>query len=120
MSNLAGNAVKFTQSGSVTLHAEWSGRDLEVHVLDTGIGIPTEQLPLIFEEFRQLGNDQRDHRKGFGMGLPIARRLVKSLGGEIQVQSAVGRGSRFSVVLPGVVVGPPSAGAARSAEVPAT
>jgi signal transduction histidine kinase len=110
LSNLVGNAVKFTPAGSVSVHAEMGRAPLnddpansagvEIHVLDTGVGIPPDRLDKIFEEFYQVENYQRDHRKGFGMGLPIARQLVTRLGGEIQVQSTPGKGSRFTIILP--------------------
>lgn len=103
LGNLVGNAVKFTSRGGVRLEAEWSGSDLEIHVIDTGIGIAQESGDAIFEEFVQLGNDQRDRKRGFGLGLPIARQLCRKLGGEIQLESSLGTGSRFTVVLPGVV-----------------
>lgn len=79
------------------------GGDVEIHVLDTGVGIPPEMLGRIFDEFYQVGNTQRDAARGFGMGLPLARKLVRCLGGEIEVHSAPGQGSRFTVVLPDAV-----------------
>jgi signal transduction histidine kinase len=103
LSNLVGNAVKFTQRGSVRIEATPGGEGIEVHVIDTGLGIAPEQLDAIFGEFVQLGNDQRDKRYGFGLGLPIALRLARSLGGDVQVHSTLGAGSRFTLVLPNSV-----------------
>lgn len=103
LNNLVGNAVKFTHSGSIRVAMDWRARDAEVHVIDTGVGIPSDKLSTIFEEFVQLGNDSRDRKKGFGMGLPIARQLTTKLGGEIQVHSTVGQGSRFTVILPDII-----------------
>lgn len=103
LNNLVSNAVKFTQQGSVRVVTEWRNRDVEIHVIDTGVGIPPEKVGMIFDEFYQVGNDQRDRRKGFGMGLPIARQLTARIGGEVQVHSALGQGSRFTIVLPGTV-----------------
>ncbi|HSU68396.1 MAG TPA: ATP-binding protein [Tepidisphaeraceae bacterium] len=69
------------------------------------IGISAEQHGSSFEEFYQVGNYERDRQKGFGLGLAIARRLARQLGGDITLESAAGCGSRFTVALPGVVAG---------------
>lgn len=95
--NLLGNAVKFTEYGGVTLRV--SLRDaatLLFQVQDTGIGIPLDRQPVIFEPFRQLGNAAT----GSGLGLPISQRLCEAMGGSLSVQSAVGTGSCFSFYLP--------------------
>jgi signal transduction histidine kinase len=78
-------------------------------VIDTGCGIDPAGHDRLFEEFFQVHNHERDRRKGFGLGLSIARRLARQLGGDVTVESAVGRGSRFTVALPGSV-GPQPAG----------
>jgi len=101
--NLAGNGVKFTEKGWVEVRASASGRDVVVQVADTGPGIPVSQLESIFEEFYQVANRERDSTKGFGLGLSIARRLAQQLQGHLAVESEVGRGSRFTVPLPGIV-----------------
>lgn len=104
LDNLVSNAVKYTQSGTVRIEADVARQDLEIHVIDTGCGISPEQQAPIFEEFYQVGNAERNSAKGYGLGLSIARRLAQVLGGQITVESAPGKGSRFSVLLPGVVV----------------
>lgn len=102
LGNLLTNAVKFTRTGGVRVEAQRSGHDLELHVIDTGIGIAPEHQDRIFEEFFQVHNHERDRSKGFGLGLPIARRLARQLGGDIHLESTEG-GSRFTIVLPGVL-----------------
>jgi signal transduction histidine kinase len=115
LSNLISNAVKYTESGSVRVVAECASGALEIHVIDTGIGLSAEQQARLFEEFYQVQNHARDRKKGFGLGLSIARRLARQLGGDIEVESAAGKGSRFSVLLPGVVVVVGSAAATSAA-----
>jgi signal transduction histidine kinase len=101
--NLLDNAIKFTSEGSVKIEAQRQGRELLIHVIDTGVGIGTEHQAQLFEEFFQVGNPERDRRKGFGLGLSVARRLARQLGGDVSVESTPGRGSRFTVTLPGVI-----------------
>jgi signal transduction histidine kinase len=103
LQNLVGNSVKFTEVGRVEVIVETSGRDAILRVIDTGVGIAEDQLNTIFDQFYQVDNLARDRTKGFGLGLSIARKLALQLGGELLVESEVGRGSRFSVRLPGVV-----------------
>ncbi|HEX8911080.1 MAG TPA: HAMP domain-containing sensor histidine kinase [Humisphaera sp.] len=105
LTNLIANAVKFTPTGSVRVEAQPGADGVELHVIDTGVGIAPEHRDRLFEEFFQVHNHERDRRKGFGLGLSIARRLARQLGGDIQLDSAPGRGSRFTVVLPGVLRG---------------
>ena len=71
---------------------------MEVH--DTGIGIPDDKIGEIFEEFRQIGNEERNPENGRGLGLAIVRRIAGLLGVEIRVRSRLGRGSVFAVELP--------------------
>jgi signal transduction histidine kinase len=106
LANLICNAVKFTPGGSVRVEAQPGTGGVELHVIDTGVGIAPENRDRLFDEFFQVHNHERDRRKGFGLGLTIARRLARQLGGDIQVDSAPGRGSRFTVLLPGVLRGP--------------
>ncbi len=103
LNNLLSNAIKFTEKGSVRIEVDSTARQVKVCVADTGIGIPAEHQGRLFEEFFQVQNHERDRQKGFGLGLSICRRLVQQLGGLIELQSEVGRGSRFTVVLPRVV-----------------
>ena len=98
--NLVGNAVKFTEQGSVRSVVRPAAGGVEIRVIDTGIGIPPEALPRIFDEFRQA--DAATTRKfgGTGLGLAIAKRLIELHGGTIAVESASGGGSTFRVWLP--------------------
>jgi signal transduction histidine kinase/CheY-like chemotaxis protein len=99
--NLAGNAVKFTEGGSVAIGAEVldPGR-VKISVTDTGIGIPTEQMATLFQQYAQ-GDTARSRRYGgTGLGLAISKTLVELMGGEIGAQSTVGAGSTFWFVLP--------------------
>ncbi len=103
VSNLVSNALKFTSAGSVRMEVAHGGQAVEIHVIDTGVGISLADRERLFEEFFQVHNHERDRRKGFGLGLAIARRRARQLGGDIGVESAPGQGSRFTVALPGVV-----------------
>ena len=98
--NLIGNAVKFTESGEVKVDAQASGAGVEIRVEDTGIGIPQESLAEIFEPFRQLKNASTRHLNGMGLGLHIVKRLLDLVGGQVAVESEVGRGSTFCVWVP--------------------
>jgi signal transduction histidine kinase len=102
--NLTNNGLKFTHAGSVRLDVAASGSDVTIRVTDTGTGIEAEHIERLFTEFFQGHNDERDRTKGYGLGLAIARRLSDQLGGDLAVASEVGKGSRFSVTLPGVLV----------------
>jgi PAS domain S-box-containing protein len=102
--NLAGNAVKFTERGFVTLslspyETRGDGIVLGFAVSDTGIGIPAERLPYIFEEFTQATPDIAEKYGGTGLGLSISRKLVRLLGSDLEVTSTVGQGSTFSFAL---------------------
>lgn len=98
--NLISNAIKFAEGGAVVIGVRRRGADLHILVCDTGKGIPEESLDLIFEEFRQIGNDARQKSKGLGLGLSIVRRLCALLAHPLQVLSRVGHGTTFSVVVP--------------------
>ncbi len=106
LQNLVGNAVKFSEKGFVEISARDTGGDVEITVTDTGVGIPADLQATIFDEFFQVANSERDSSKGFGLGLSIARRLAAQIGGELAVESEVGRGSRFTLHLPGGVDDP--------------
>lgn len=100
LDNLVSNALKFTTTGGIRLDVVHTSKAVEIHVVDTGVGIAAADQERLFEEFFQVHNHERDRRKGFGLGLSIARRLTRQLDGDITVESAPGQGSRFSVVLP--------------------
>lgn len=100
LKNLVSNAVKFTPCGRVTVGAARSRGGVEVAVRDTGIGIPPQAQAFIFEPFRQAHDDPGRVRGGVGLGLYIVRRLVELLGGEIHLESELGRGSTFRVWIP--------------------
>jgi len=96
LGNIINNAIKFTAQGGVSVHLERQGSLVAVTTTDTGPGIADDQRAAIFEEFGQLG-DERVRRRGTGLGLAIARRLIAMHGGVIELESEVGRGSRFTV-----------------------
>jgi signal transduction histidine kinase len=108
--NLLGNAIKFTDQGTVTLRASTEPHGpaqvlLRVDVEDTGVGMRAEDMERIFQPFEQVGDVQR-RSGGTGLGLAITRALVTDMGGQVQVNSELGRGSRFRVALPLSVVQP--------------
>jgi CheY-like chemotaxis protein len=101
LSNLVGNAVKFTEQGRVELSVHLAGTrngcaKLAFAVQDTGIGIPADKQALIFEAFSQVDASPSRRHGGSGLGLAIAARVTKLMGGRIEVESAPGQGSRFS------------------------
>ncbi len=97
--NLLGNATKFTQEGAIDLYvrlqAPGSHAHIEFEIADSGIGIPVEKLQSIFEDFSQADASTTRQYGGTGLGLGIAKRLVGLIGGRIQVESVVGKGSTF-------------------------
>lgn len=113
--NLIGNAIKYTDQGRVLVGCRRHHGHLKIHVIDTGIGIPQDQLPRIFEEFHQLAGARRE---GYGLGLSIVRQTADLLGHGVTVRSTVGRGSCFTILLPLAEAGarndhaPPSAATA--------
>lgn len=99
--NLLSNAIKFTDAGSVTVCASQADEHLVLAVLDTGRGIPAEDLPAIFDEYRQVkGQSESAVQRGTGLGLSITKKFAELLGGSIEVESAVGKGSTFTVRIP--------------------
>ena len=98
--NLLNNAVKFTDSGKVTLSASADGADVAFRVSDTGIGIPSAHLERVFEPFWQVEQAASRRVGGTGLGLSVTRRLARLLGGDVQVESVPGEGSTFTVRLP--------------------
>jgi signal transduction histidine kinase len=98
--SLMSNAVKFTAKGSITVTATTSTTNLHVEVVDTGIGIKSENVGLLFEAFRQLDGSAKRVYEGTGLGLYLCRKLLSMMGGEISVKSEYGKGSRFMFSLP--------------------
>jgi len=121
LNNLLSNAVKFTLEGRVELRLRRAGdgdtAPLLIEVSDTGVGIPADKLSAIFEEFTQADGSTARKFGGTGLGLAITRKLVRMMGGEITVESEVGKGSTFRVELPlREIAGPPGAEPAAAAE----
>ena len=98
--NLIENAIRYTRSGGVLVGLRRRGARVRIDVVDTGLGVPSERLHDIFEEFVQINNPGRELELGLGLGLAIVSRIAKLLNATIEVNSKEGRGSRFSVVLP--------------------
>jgi signal transduction histidine kinase len=99
--NLLTNAVNYTpRGGRITVAVEEAGEEAEVRVVDTGVGIPPEELPYIFERFYRVDKSRSRATGGTGLGLTIARRLVEAQGGRMRAESQVGRGSTFIFTLP--------------------
>jgi len=98
--NLVENAVRYTEKGRVWLECHRTDRTLRIEVHDTGIGIPPKHLERIFEEFHQVSSTGRDRSQGLGLGLAIVQRLSHLLDHPIEVRSAQGAGSTFSVEIP--------------------
>jgi signal transduction histidine kinase len=98
--NLVSNAVRYTRCGRVTVGCRRRGAELRIDVCDTGPGIPEEEQRNIFGEFVQLAASKSERRGGLGLGLSIIERLSRLLAHPIEVDSRVGRGSRFSITLP--------------------
>jgi signal transduction histidine kinase len=98
--NLLTNAIRYTEPGGrVLIGCRRKGREIRIDVYDTGIGIPEDQLPRIFESFTRLSPECGE---GLGIGLSIVRHALEVLGHRIEIRSVVGEGSRFSVYAPAV------------------
>ena len=100
--NLLSNALKFTPSGSVRISARYDsrGKQVSISVIDSGVGIAPEDQAKVFEDFRQLDSSPARGYGGTGLGLSICRRLSQMLGGTIELESEVGKGSTFTLSLP--------------------
>jgi len=101
--NLLSNAAKFTDAGEIVVTAEAQGTTLVLAVEDTGSGIPDDQLPFIFDKFRQVDGSSRRKVGGTGLGLAIVKEVAQLLGGSVNATSTLGRGSKFTVVLPSAI-----------------
>jgi len=115
LNNLVGNALKFTDRGSVTVRLQQRAQQLVIEIVDTGIGIPGEKIESIFQAFEQADGSSSRRYGGTGLGLAISRKLAQLLGGDVMVSSSEGRGSRFSLVLPIVPADGAAPGAAQEA-----
>jgi len=110
--NFISNALKFTERGEVRVSAqEGEGNTIRFAVTDSGIGIAEANFERLFEEFAQIESPMQRRVKGTGLGLPLSRRLARLLGGDLGVESVVGRGSVFTLVLPILYEEQPPAGA---------
>ena len=99
--NLITNAINYTQEGGqINVTVKLAGINLLVKVIDTGFGIEDRHLDKIFDRFYRVKNDKTRYITGTGLGLPIVKELVTSLGGFIEVESTPGKGSVFTVLLP--------------------
>jgi len=98
--NLIGNAIKFTDSGSVEVSAQFVNQEVMITIADTGIGIPAAKLDLIFQSFEQADGSIARIYGGTGLGLAITKKLVELHGGHIRVESLINQGSRFMFTLP--------------------
>jgi len=122
--NLVGNAIKFTERGSVRIAcrpaAGGKGPNVKLAVADTGIGIPEDRLTAVFDQFEQADNSTTRQYGGTGLGLAISRKLARMMGGDITVKSQLGKGSTFSVslTLAAEAEAAPAAGPAEPAELP--
>ena len=99
--NLISNAVKFTEAGEIEISVQREGENRwMLNVSDTGIGIPSHALEYIFEKFRQVDGQATRKHGGSGLGLAIVRNLALMMGGNVRVNSEVGKGTTFTVLLP--------------------
>jgi signal transduction histidine kinase len=102
LQNLINNAIKFTAKGKITISARYitESRAVEFRVADTGIGIPNDKIPLIFEMFHQVDSSETRPYGGVGLGLYIVKNFTEMLGGQVRVESELEKGSVFTVTIP--------------------
>ena len=98
--NLVSNAVKYTQMGGVEVRAERTDGWVRITIADTGMGIPADALPHLFQEFFRASNAKTSQETGTGLGLAIVKDLVECYGGRVEVESVEGEGTSFVVLLP--------------------
>ena len=116
--NLVANALRYTERGGVVVGARRRGDRVAIEVWDSGTGIDAAEREHIFEEFYQVGNLERDRARGLGLGLAIVRRLADLMGDEVEVESRVGRGSVFRVLVKAGDANALAAGAPAGTEAP--
>lgn len=114
LGNLVQNALRYTRQGGVLVAARRNARGVALEVWDTGLGIPPDKQQMIFREFYQIDNPERDRGRGLGMGLAIVQRICQLLELPLELQSTAGRGSVFRVIVPlgnehGIVTSPAEA-----------
>jgi signal transduction histidine kinase len=110
LGNLLSNAFKFTPRGGwIRLRAAAEPGTLHLEVEDSGVGIPADKLPMIFEKFFQVENDAQPRSAGSGLGLAISQEIVEAHGGTITAESQPGKGTIFRIVLPITSVAPANA-----------
>lgn len=97
MRNFVSNAIRYTEQGEINIHCESCDGFVRIVVTDTGVGIPTGEQEIIFDEFHQLSNIERDRSKGLGLGLSIVKRTASLLDHPVYVESHPGKGSSFSI-----------------------
>ena len=100
MTNLIGNAGKFTPNGIILYGMKFQNGEAVFHVTDTGPGIPPDKIERIFDRFLKLQNDTNNYTEGAGLGLAISKGIVEMLGGKIWVESKEGKGTKFQFSLP--------------------
>ena len=99
--NLLGNAFKFSENGSeISFEADYYSNNLRIQVSDTGLGIPKERLPFIFDRFYQVDNSATKEKEGSGIGLSLSKDLIDLMGGTISVSSVENKGTFFTVLIP--------------------
>jgi hypothetical protein len=98
--NLLSNALKFTLQGAIQVCVQDTGDDVALMVRDTGVGIPEQELPNLFTRFHRISQSRARTHEGSGIGLALVQELVKLHGGSIHVESAVDRGTEFTVSIP--------------------
>ena len=101
VTNLLFNAVKYTPENK-TVHLEAKSYDdhVRIDIIDTGIGIPAEELENVFDEFFRASNAKKNEKDGTGLGLSIVKQIIEQHGGEISVESVQSQGTKFTVILP--------------------
>jgi PAS domain S-box-containing protein len=100
--NLILNAIRYTERGGLVVGCRRKGESLAIQVCDSGIGVAAADIPRLFEEFYQVGNGERDKTKGLGLGLAVVAKTARLLEHTVDVRSQPGRGSAFSVTVPGI------------------